>query len=347
MSLWLVRAGKMGEHEDRFLGGDHIYLTWGAELDGTDLSAARDYEGIREIVRGLFPEDPAGRVGNWSGQIWVFAVGMKPGDWFVMPLKQRPAIAVGEITGPYRYDPAAGADSRHSRTVRWIAKGVPRSAFEQDLLYSFGAFMTFCQIQRNDAERRVRAMAAAGWKTTPPPAVVSAEAAHEAEPTAVDLEVLARDPIASLVIRRLKGHGLARLVEAVLKAQGYSTYRSPEGADKGVDILAAPGSLGFGSPRLCVQVKSGDDPVGSSTLNELIGSMQNVQAEQGLLVAWGGFKSSVLREIPAQFFRVRLWGQSELLGELLATYDRLDADLRADLPLKRIWTVTHDEDSEA
>ena len=206
--------------------------------------------------------------------------------------------------------------------------------------------MTFCQIKRNDAERRVRAMAESGWRTTPSPLVGPTEPGQGAEATGVDLEVLARDQIANLIIRRLKGHGLARLVEAVLKAQGYSTYRSPEGADKGVDILAAPGPLGFGSPRLCVQVKSGSEPVGSSTLNELIGSMQNVQAEQGLLVAWGGFKSSVLREVPAQFFRVRLWSQAELLGELFANYDRLDPDLRADLPLKHIWTVTHDEESE-
>ena len=39
----------------------------------------------------------------------------------------------------------------------------------------------------------------------------------------------------------------------------------------------------------------------SPTLNQLIGSMQNVQADQGLLVAWGGFKTSVDREVATQF----------------------------------------------
>lgn len=39
-----------------------------------------------------------------------------------------------------------------------LAKDVLRSAFDQDLLYSFGALLTFCQIKRNDAERRVRQM---------------------------------------------------------------------------------------------------------------------------------------------------------------------------------------------
>ena len=74
-------------------------------------------------------------------------------------------------------------------------------------------------------------------------------------------------------------------------------------------------------------------------MNQLIGSMQNVQADQGLLVSWGGFKSSVDREVPAQFFRVRLWDQDDLIRELLAHYDKLDESLRADLPLKRIWMI--------
>ncbi|HJZ53954.1 MAG TPA: restriction endonuclease [Gemmataceae bacterium] len=139
---------------------------------------------------------------------------------------------------------------------------------------------------------------------------------------------------------------MARLVEAVLKAQGYTTYLSPPGADKGIDILAAPGPLGFGDPRLCVQVKSGDTPADLPTLNQLIGAMQNVHAQQGLLVSWGGFKASIDREVPAQFFRVRLWDQKSFLDELLAQYDKLDEDLRAELPLKRIWTVAAQDEGE-
>lgn len=162
----------------------------------------------------------------------------------------------------------------------------------------------------------------------------------------VDLGRLARDEIAKLIVAQYKGHGLARLVDGILRAQGYTTYLSPAGPDKGVDLLAAPGPLGFGSPRLCVQVKSGDAPVDTPTLNQLIGAMQNVHAEQGLLVSWGGFKSSVDREEPAQFFRVRLWDQDKLIEELLTNYDRLDEDIRAELPLKRIWTVAHPEEEE-
>src|SRR6516225_7886975 len=92
--------------------------------------------------------------------------------------------------------------------------------------------------------------------------------------------------------------------------------------------------LGFGQPRIVVQVKSSDLPIDRSTVDQLIGTMQNVHAEQGLFVSWGGFKSSVEKETARQFFRVRLWDQNALIDQILENYDKLDEDLRAELPLK-------------
>ncbi len=80
------------------------------------------------------------------------------------------------------------------------------------------------------------------------------------------------------------------------------------------------------------------------TLDQLIGAMQNVQAEHGLLVSWGGFKNSVDKETPAQFFKVRLWNQDTLIQELMTNYEKLDDDIKAELPLKRIWTLTFPEE---
>lgn len=266
---------------------------------------------------------------------------MHEGDWIVLPSKLKPAaIHFAEVAGPYTFDSRADDPFDHYRAVKWITTDVPRSNFEQDLLYSFGAFKTVCRIQRNGAEARIREMAKGGWKVS---AKVKEVVGVDKPDANTDLELLARDQIAKAMIQKFKGHGLARLVDAILRAQGYTTYLSPEGPDKGIDILASPGPLGFGNPRICVQVKSSDMPVDSPTLNQLIGSMQNVQADQGLLVSWGGFKSSIDREIPAQFFRVRLWDQDDLVDALLSNYDKLDEDLRTDIPLKRIWTVADTE----
>jgi restriction system protein len=133
-------------------------------------------------------------------------------------------------------------------------------------------------------------------------------------------------------------------VEGILKAQGYTTYRSPEGTDGGADILAGSGPLGFGAPKLCVEVKSEDSPIGRPDVDKLLGAVSKFGANEGLFVSWSGFKPNVFKEMAASFFAVRLWTQKELLEALFAHYDDLDEDLKAELPLKRIWTVTAQED---
>jgi len=227
--------------------------------------------------------------------------------------------------------------------VRWLTKDMPRNRFDQDLLYSLGAFMTVCQIQRNNAAQRIRALLAG---QPPPPRAdgegTDDEAAAPGEPPP-DLEEYARDQITTFIGQKFRGHKLAELVTAVLTAQSYHVRQSPPGPDGGVDIVAGRGPMGFESPRLCVQVKSSDGPIGVSVLRELRGVMGIFGAEQGLLVAWGGFKQSVFDEARQLFFNVRLWDQGQLVQELLDHYGQLPADLQAELPLKRIWTLVPTE----
>ena len=74
--------------------------------------------------------------------------------------------------------------------------------------------------------------------------------------------------------------------------------------------------------------------------------MTKFGAREGLFVSWNGFKANVQKELAASFFRVRLWTQKELLGQLFANYDRLDEELKADLPLKRAWMVATQSELE-
>ena len=348
MSLWFVRAGKYGEHEQRFFTTNSIYLTW-ERLEHTNLGVAKSFEDVKSIMRSAYPEFGERQLGNNSGQVWAFAVAMKPGDLIAVPRKTTPAIAFGKITGEYHHDPNADGLYQHSRAVHWLNLELPRSTIDQELLYSFGSLLTICEIKKNNAEERVRKILSMPVQVASPQNASDHSESSSGTPVhpeqeRLDLEQLARDQIAKQIIAKFKGHGLARLVEAILQAQGYTTFLSPEGPDGGVDILASAGPLGFGQPRICVQVKSSDSPVDTPTLNQLVGTMQNVHADQGLLVSWGGFKASVLRELPRQFFRVRLWDQKELISELFAHYERLDEDIRTELPLKRIWTMAVEEE---
>lgn len=347
MSLWLVRAGKYGEFESRFLQDGRVYLTWG-ELAEDDLTTITQPDGIKSLLQRVLPGEPMNKIGNWAGQIGAFALAMKVGDWVAVPSKLTSTIAIGEIVSACTYDAAAEPLFRHSRQIRWLNTQVPRAVFDQDILYSLGSVLTICEIRRNDAERRVRAMGQNSWHSVPVAAATAPQSNGTAAPAPddadVDLEQLARDSIARLIIQKFMGHGMARLVEAVLKAQGFTTHLSPPGADRGIDILAAGGSFGFDHPRICVQVKSGDTPADRPEFTQLIGAMQSVAADQGLFVSWSGFKSSVTREVPSQFFKVRIWNANDLVEQLLANYDKLDPDIKAELPLKRIWTIATPDD---
>jgi len=62
------------------------------------------------------------------------------------------------------FDENLGSPYYHYRDVEWFALDIPRDRFDQDILYSFGAFMTVCAIHRNNAEERIKDMAQNNWK---------------------------------------------------------------------------------------------------------------------------------------------------------------------------------------
>ena len=112
---------------------------------------------------------------------------------------------------------------------------------------------------------------------------------------------------------------------------------TPPGPDGGVDILAGRGLLGFEGPQLCVQVKSSKSRAEVTIFRTLQGTMQTFQANQGLLVSWGGFNDVVKREARMSFFSVRLWEANDLVEAVLKNYDRLPEEIQNELPLKRMW----------
>ena len=71
--------------------------------------------------------------------------------------------------------------------------------------------------------------------------------------------------------------------------------------------------------------------------------MTKFNTKQGLFVAWGGFKSNVQKELASSFFRVRLWTQNDLLNQIFLNYEKLNDDIKAELPLKRIWIISNAE----
>lgn len=335
MAVWMVRAGRHGEREQLALEQGIAVIGWD-ELP--DLSGVSSREDLLTRLESTYREEKRKTLLNWLSQIWSFIAGIHNGDLVALPLKSRSTIAIGRITGPYQYRPDLPLEARHTRPVQWL-KELPRSAFDQDLLFSLGAFMTVCRIQRNQAEERIQASLTGS--PLPQAGGVHRDEAQEPPP---DLERYAQDQIRNFIARKFKGHDLAHLVAAVLESQGYQVKVSEPGADGGVDIIAGYGPLGFDHPRMVVQVKSGDDPVDVNVLRELQGVIGNFGADHGLIVAWGGYKKSVPKEAARLFFKIRLWDADDLVRMIMANYERLPDSWQPELPLKRIWTLVLEEE---
>lgn len=341
--VYLARAGSNGEDEVYAL--DHGVAIIGFR-EYPSLAAAKDWDAIVALVKAATPDLKPRAAGNYAGQLWAFALAMQAGDHVVLPRKLTSQVALGRVTGPYKYENVDGVP-RHTRAVDWVRPDVARSVFGQDLLYSFGAALTVCNITRNGAENRVAVVLAGkpdpGYTPTPGEAPKPETVAGDAEDASLDLAQAAHDQIVGHIQSRFSGHGLARLVDAVLTAEGWVTKLSPPGADGGVDIFAGRGSLGLDQPRLCVQVKSQASPVDVTVYRTLQGAMQTFKAEQGLLVAWGGFNRVVLAEAKQGYFAVRLWESRDLVEAIYRNYERLPAEVQAELPLKRVWMLVREE----
>lgn len=345
--LWLVRLGKHGEREAKALEENILSIGFGISHD---ISHLQDRDALIAEMAKLFPEDKINRHKNFAAQINQFVNVAQVGDLVVTPFKTNSTIAIGLISGPYK----PGPNGEVQRSVQWLKTDLPRDTFRQDLLYSFGAFMTVCEITRNNALERVKAVLAGakdpGDGSAPSmPGKVTNGGIEEPDQTSdqpVDLNQIARDQIEKRIASVFVGHEFTNLVAAILSAQGYKTRVSPPGPDNGVDIVAGSGPLGLESPRIVVQVKSGNVVVDQQTLQSLIGSTQDTQANYGLIVSWGGYTNAVRKRINELFFRVRLWGRDEIVDNLLTHYDQLPEDIRAELPLKRTWTLVLEDTEE-
>lgn len=339
MSIWLFRAGSNGEYEEKFLRENRIYLTW--DNLNIDLSQYRTRDELFNRISEIYQNDKRKKLLNWSSQIYPIANRVELGDWIILPSKLSNTIHIGRVLGNYVYDNSQDNRFCHYRDVEWFAKDIPRNNFDQDILYSLGAFMTVCKIHRNDAENRLIKMSQNNWKVTNGSIVSPStnDIVIEDSPE-IDLETVAMDEITRFIIQKYKGHNLERLIDSILRAKGYTTYHSPKGTDGGVDILASNGNLGFGGEKICVQVKSQDTPVDRQTLDQLGGVMNNFGADYGLLVSWSGFNSNVIKERAKQFFRIRFWDANDILQNLFENYERIDDEIKAEIPLKRVWMLS-------
>ncbi|PZM86293.1 MAG: hypothetical protein DKT66_02555 [Candidatus Melainabacteria bacterium] len=152
MAVWVIKGGEFGEREQRMLDNNLIACSWNKL---PDISDCRTRDEITKAYRDAYPNAEGRTITSHVAQLNAFRHTAVPDDLVVLPLKKK-GLAIGVITGDYTYSTNLGNDFNHTRSVNWLHKNVSRDIFDQDILYSFGSFLGFCQVRRNDAERRIR-----------------------------------------------------------------------------------------------------------------------------------------------------------------------------------------------
>lgn len=158
---WLVRAGKLGEREQWALRNG---LVGGGFNEVGDLTAIDNRARMVELMEQEYKDESAGLIRNYAGQLWAFRGKIQIGDLVVLPLKKtkQATLAIGRVIGDYEFEAGAPEDRRHLRRVEWLTSDVPRNVADQDLRNSLGAFMTVCELWRNDAAWRLAKLARTG-----------------------------------------------------------------------------------------------------------------------------------------------------------------------------------------
>lgn len=349
--FWTVRAGRNGERNEwSFANG----VVGGGWHEMPDLTGVSDREVLRQIVSDVYGGSK-NTVANLTGQLWTLTNRIQAGDFIALPIRATSQVAFGQVVGGYKYlkdqeDPSR----RHVIQVKWIKTDVPKTLLKQDMLYQLGSAMTIFEVGNNDAayrlERVMEGKPDPGARSTMSPGLESKNTSSRpsdetvASSDAINLEEVAQDEIAKRLQEDFKGHELSELVESLLVAEGFKCRNSPPGADGGVDVLAGMGPLGMDSPKLVVQVKSQTSAVSDTVLQQLNGAIHRFQADQALLVTFGGVTGPAKTYLETQYFNIRVWTMDDILQAIYKHYDLLPSEMKAKLPLKQIWVpISSDE----
>ena len=127
-----------------------------------------------------------------------------------------------------------------------------------------------------------------------------------------------------------------QLVGDLLSAMGHFVESiAPRGPDGGVDIIAHVDPLGIQGPRIKVQVKRQQEPVGMPDMRNFISTIG--PHDSGIFVCTGGFQKKVIEHVRDRDTRLTLIGIDRLIQLWIEFTPKLPNSARELLPLVPIY----------
>ena len=331
-TLWVVHIGKNDRIALRARDEGFACIGW---TDVGDLSSYDTREKMRAAMIRAYPSSSPRTINSSYGQPFRFAHEMKQGEMVVLPVRPTGEIAIGRITGAYQFSADKDLlqnDVANVRKVEWL-KVVPRTAFSQAALHSFGSYLTVST--SDDYLEEVMTVLRAAPLPEVAPLPVGADGGEEAG-AGFDLYEAALQETEDFLLKSWQrtGAGFEHVVAGVFEALGYTATVTPPSGDHGVDVVAHPDPLGLHRPLIKIQVKSGTSSVGEPEVNQLRGLLH--REEQGVLVTLGKFTPKAVAAARASANLI-LVGPKQFVKLFLDHYEKLDAAWRAKFPLKKVY----------
>jgi restriction system protein len=333
--MWMVRAGRGGEHLEFFLAGN-VGIGFGGESIGpVGRSASRG--DLVDRYKQAHPSSSDGKAVNAASQIYRFHNEIQSGDTVVTYDSETRRYFVGVVTGPSEFQKTGSPP--YLRSVSWEKKA-SRDALSVSTRNSLGSIMTLFLIPEDAAEELRAASQPMNAPDIERPRSKPDPTEEEASFENLREEVLEKaGEFIEDLLASLDPYEMQDLIAGILRAMGYKTRVSPKGADRGVDIFASPDGLGLQEPRIFVEVKHRrNTPMGSQDLRSFLGGRQ--QGDRCLYVSTGGFRKDARYEAERSNIPLRLIDLPALRELVVEHYEQLEPEIRQLIPLTRLyWPV--------
>lgn len=326
MVMWMVRSGDGGRYADDARAKGVVGLGWSAIGDPNRFTSKG---ALIAAIKDAFPEFGEGTAASSASQLWRFRTEVKQGDRVVTFDRGKRIYHLGTIES----DPVFASDEveelSYQRKVSWLTQPVLRDELSVDARNRLGSVLTLFKVPQSVAkELEVISLG------TSAPALSQQPLSDDEEDPYAKIDELAVLRIADR-ISALDWSEMQRLVAALLRAMGYKTIISPDGPDRGKDILASPDGFGFEHPRIVVEVKHRKGQMGAPEIRSFIGGRH--KDDRGLYVSTGGFSREAHYEAERSNITIKLMSLDDLSRAVIDYYEAFDNEGRALLPLSRLY----------
>lgn len=322
--VWMVRAGNENELADLVEGKGAVAIGWSEMGDLTDLTQREQF---KQRYRETYPDHARGRVSVNAGQLYRFVCGIQVDDYVLTYIKTSREVLVGIVEKTYEYCQDVLLENYpHVRRVKWF-KRVSRDNFSSPARNSMGSTLTVFSLD-DHLEEIYKVTTSLAEK----PVILPED--EETPPFFDEVRAKSDELIADLV-SKLDPYDFQDLVAGVLRAMGFRALSNPPGRDRGVDIVAHPDPLGFERPRIKVQVKHRQDKATGPEMRSFLGVLR--AGDSGLYVSTGGFTDDATLEAERSREPVTLLNRDMFIQQLLESYEVLDPEFKAKVPLRKVW----------